>query len=204
MLAVAEGVGQAMKRFLGGLLLVLAIVAAAAFLLSREPAAERNGAGFDVSAFFSGQSVSAGTIRTALVLEEAFTATFEGRETEAGFRLEERFAFQDGERLQVWTLRPGPVGDLAGTVETERADGTLAAPVPVVGRRDADGVTLDYRGIAPGGGAIVFHFRHTMRAQGDGTVSNHVVVSKFGLPVAVSSVTFAKAPGALSSPARRR
>lgn len=195
-MAIAEELGRQVKRL--ALLLGLAILGFAALLVwnAREPAAGDRG-GFDLFAFFEGTSVSRGTITTLLVDREAFTARFFGERQGEAFRLEERFDFEDGERLQVWHLRAVP-GGYEGTVETERADGSMAPPVPVIGVSDAVGVRLAYDGVAPGGG-MPLGFRHLMRMQGDGTVANHVVVSRFGLPLATSSVVFAKATAALPS-----
>jgi hypothetical protein len=181
-------------------LLAVALVAAFVAVLfwqAREPS--RDGGAFDLGAFFAGQSVSEGSIRTLGVFEEAFTARFQGTVEDGRLRLEERFAFADGERLQVWELAVAPSGAVSGTVETELSDGALAPAVPVSGRSDASGVVLDYEGHAPGGGARIFRFRHHLRGEADGTVRNHVVVSKFGLPLATSRVVFAKDPATLST-----
>ncbi|MFD2238627.1 DUF3833 family protein [Aureimonas populi] len=161
------------------------------------------GGGFDLFAFFEGSSASRGTITTALVRREAFTATFEGRRQGDGFRLEERFAFEDGGRLQVWTLAQAGQA-VSGTVETELETGEMSEPATVSGMSGEDGVVLSYEGYAPGGGGLLLHFRHHMRAMGDGTVLNRVVVSKFGLPLATSSVIFARQAAALPSLSRGR
>lgn len=190
-----------MKRL--AILLALAVTAAVALLLwsAREPQVSGPG-GFDLLAFFEGTSASEGTITTLGLRERAFTARFAGERQGETLRLEERFAFPEGERLQVWNLRAVP-GGFAGTVETERADGALAPPASVSGTSDSDGVRLRYDGIAPGGG-MRLAFAHHMRMRDDGTVANHVVVSRFALPLATSSVVFAKDAAALpSAPAER-
>lgn len=191
-----------MKRAAALLAVLVAVFIAALFWQARLPAALVEPA-VDILAFFEGTSVSAGTIRTALVRGEPFTATFAGTRAGDTLRLEERFRFSDGDRLQVWHLAAAPNGAVSGTVETERADGTLAAPVPVVGRTGPEGTTLRYRGNAPGGG-IELQFQHTMRAAENGTVSNHVVISLFGLPIATSTVRFAKDAAVLSTIATGR
>lgn len=188
-----------MKRVLFALALLGCLFVVALQFQAREPVVEGPG-GFDLVAFFSGESSSEGSIRTLLVRSQSFTARFHGAREGEAFRLEERFSFPEGERLQVWTLTQVP-GGYRGTVETQGADGRLAPPAPVVGIVDATGVALDYRGIAPGGDREL-HFRHHMRMRDDGRVANHVVVSAYGLPLATSSVTFTGA--ALPSPSAGR
>lgn len=190
-----------MSRITLAIALVVAGTMALLVAQARDPALAGPG-GFDLFSFFEGEAASEGTITTLLVRREAFTATFAGTRHEGTFRLEERFAFEDGPRLQVWTLRAVD-GGYEGTVETEKADGTLAPAAPVRGSADETGVVLRYRGIAPGGGRA-FDFRHRMRLQGDGTLANHVVVSKFAIPLATSRVTFTRGARALpsSSPGR--
>jgi len=158
----------------------------------------RAAAPFDLAGFFAGSSRSVGEVRTLLVFRETFTAAFTGRREGERLRLDERFAFEDGARLQRWDLTQRGA-EISGTVETELGDGTLAAPVPVAGTRTPGGAVLTYRGHAPGGGATLFGFRHEMTANADGTVSNHVSVTKFGLAVATSDVTFAKSAAALAA-----
>lgn len=146
--------------------------------------------------FFQGASVSHGEIRTAFVFREAFEADFEGKGEAGRLVLDERFHFEDGDRLQRWNLRPVGDGRYLGTVETEDGEGRLARPVPVTGFRTARGFVMDYDGFAPGGGATTLRFRHVMELQPDGSVANRVGVSKFGLPLASASVVFSKpAPG---------
>ena len=106
-------------------------------------------------------------------------------------RLDERFRFPEGERLQRWHLRFAGAR-VEGTVETEGRDGTLRAAVPAEGERSATGVELRYVGYAPGGRALPLSFRHRMVANADGTLQNHVTVRLLGLPLARSEVTFAK------------
>lgn len=154
--------------------------------------------GLSLPDFFEGKSVSKGTVTTALVFTEAFTAEFEGRQTGDRFQLDERFAFADGKRLQRWDLlRTGP-GLYGGTVATELKTGHLGPPMPVIGVQTKNGAVLDYDGHAPGGGGMLLHFRHEMTGRPDGTVANHVIVSKFGIPLATSDVTFAKSRAALA------
>ncbi|KQT65995.1 MULTISPECIES: DUF3833 family protein [unclassified Aureimonas] len=175
----------------------LAALAALAMLAgcARLPAPDAAGA-FRPELFFRGASVSRGDIRTAFVFAEPFTADFEGRETEGAFVLDEHFHFADGDRLQRWRLRPVEHGRYEGTVETEDGEGRLARPLPVEGYRTARGFVMTYDGFAPGGGATRLRFRHVMERQGDGSVSNLVAISKFGLPLASADVVFSKpAPG---------
>ncbi|WP_206453289.1 DUF3833 family protein [Aurantimonas marina] len=154
--------------------------------------------GLSLPDFFEGKSVSKGTVTTALVFTEAFTAEFDGEQTGDRFRLDERFAFADGKRLQRWDLvRIGP-GLYGGTVTTELKTGKLGRPMPVVGVQTKNGAVLDYDGYAPGGGSTLLHFRHEMTGRADGTIANHVIVSKFGIPLANSNVTFAKSRAGLA------
>ncbi len=150
----------------------------------------------DLAAFFSGTAVSAGEVRTLGLRRERFTARFEGRAEKGTLRLDERFRFADGERLQRWVLRfDGAV--IRGTVQTEAKNGSLAEPVAVGGEREVGRLVLRYRGIAPGGGALRLGFRHEIRPNGDGTLRNDVTVRFLGLPLARSEVTFARSEAAL-------
>nr|WP_246368001.1 DUF3833 family protein [Aurantimonas endophytica] len=148
--------------------------------------------------FFDGRSVSEGTVRTALLLDEPFTASFEGRRAADRLRLDERFVFEDGARLQRWDLSRSRAGVYTGTVATEDGDGTLSAPVPVAGWATVDGAVLAYDGYAPGGADTLLHFRHVMSRNGDGTLANRVTISKFGISIATSKVTFARSEAALA------
>ena len=179
------------SRATGGLAARSLAVLVALGALALPLPAHAAGSLFDLAGFFDGRSVSAGDVRTLLVSREAFTARFEGRKAGETLRLDERFRFPDGERLQRWTLVfDGP--SIRGTVETEGSDGRLHAPVPVEGERSSAQVVLRYSGFAPGGGALKLSFRHEIRPNGDGTLANDVTVRLLGLPLAHSDVTFAK------------
>lgn len=192
-MGIPEGLGRArLVLTLARSLPTLALIAAMGFV---GPARADNL--FDLASFFAGQSVSAGEVRTLLVSREAFTARFTGQTSGQTLRLDERFRFPDGERLQRWVLRfDGPL--IRGTVETEGSDGALHAPVPVEGERDDAHIVLRYTGFAPGGGSLKLRFRHEIRPNGDGTLSNDVTVRLLGLPLAHSDVTFAKTQGDLA------
>jgi hypothetical protein len=175
---------------------LLAASAAAGTLLAA--CAERlpAGATFDPASFFDGRATSRGTVATALVFRQPFTADFQGRRDGGALVLDERFHFPAKRRLQRWRLRPSGGGGIAGSVETEGRSGALHPPVPVEGTRTADGgIELRYDGFAPGGDARL-HFRHRMVLQADGTVLNRVCVSKFGIPVAGARVVFERVPAA--------
>ncbi|GGD97072.1 hypothetical protein GCM10011390_14790 [Aureimonas endophytica] len=150
-------------------------------------------ADFDPLSFFAGRATSEGTVTTALVFTEPFTATFEGRVSKGKLVLDERFRFPEGERLQRWHLRAAGFERYVGTVETAGASGALHAPVPVTGRIEAGRLRLDYRGYAPGGDTLLT-FRHRIALRPDGTAENRVRVSTFGLPLATSRVVFRKVP----------
>lgn len=194
MLAIAEKLGRTMKR---SLVLAAAAVAGIVAACAARPPATGNRLPFAPESFFEGDSVSAGTVTTFLVSSERFTASFEGRRDGDRLRLDERFAFPDGKRLQRWDLRRVGDGRYEGTVSTEAKDGAMSPPVPVNGRLVPGGAELTYRGYAPGGSDRLLGFRHLMTANADGTVDNAVTVSAFGLPVATSRVTFAKTEEAL-------
>ncbi|WP_161992626.1 DUF3833 family protein [Aureimonas leprariae] len=173
-------------------LLAAALGAVLAACASHPPKAA--GAPFDAAAFFDGRAASRGTVTTALVFAEDFTAEFEGRREGGALLLDERFRFPEGRRLQRWRLVPDGNGGYQGTVETEGGNGALHAPVPVTGRPTAEGgLELAYRGYAPGGD-LALGFRHRMVPQPDGTVLNRVRVSKFGIPVAGARVVFQRVP----------
>ncbi len=185
-----------MSVIAGGAVILLAGMAWTVAPSSRLPQPDPDG--LSLPDFFEGKSVSKGTVTTAFISTEAFTAEFEGKQTGDRFQLDERFAFSDGKRLQRWDLvRTGP-GIYGGTVATELKTGDLAPPMPVVGVQTKNGAVLDYDGYAPGGGGTLLHFRHEMTGRPDGTVANHVTVSKFGIPLATSDVTFAKSRDALA------
>ncbi|MAU98794.1 MAG: hypothetical protein CMP81_23420 [Fulvimarina sp.] len=151
------------------------------------PAAD---AALALDAFFDGRATSQGTITTLLVFRERFTARFSGRVTGNRLKLDERFRFEDGKRLQRWDLTRSRDGRYRGTVTTELGDGTMAPPAPVTGWTFAGGVVLAYDGYAPGGGRTLLGFRHVMRRIAPGTVRNRVTISKFGVALASSDVIF--------------
>jgi hypothetical protein len=179
-----------LARRLGATLLAFVLGAAS-------PAVNAADLAFSPEQFFAGESYSSGVIRTLVVSRERFTARFAGEAAEGRLRLDERFAFADGKRLQRWDLQHVGGGAYQGTVQTETGDGVLREPRPVAGRLTAGGAVLEYEGYAPGGGETRFNFRHRMTAQPDGTVLNRVSISKLGLPVATARVTFAKSPSQL-------
>ena len=152
---------------------------------------------FSPERFFAGESFSSGETRAFFFSRQRFTARFSGSAESGRLRLDERFSFADGERLQRWDLRRVADGSYEGTVRTETGDGILREPRPVAGRLTAAGAVLDYDGYAPGGGATIFRFRHRMTPQPDGTVANRVTISKLGIRVATANVTFAKSPDQL-------
>ncbi len=172
----------------------LALAALVGLCVAPASAAE----GFSLRSFFVGKSVSAGEIRTLALFGERFTAGFSGSVSGDELDLDERFRFADGERLQRWHLTERD-GRLAGTVLTEDGEGRLQGPFPVSGTAGPGGATLRYRGIAPGGGRFQLEFRHEMTPRGDGTVENRVRASRFGLPLARATVTFAKSAEALET-----
>ena len=153
---------------------------------------------FDLIGFFNGTSYSKGTVTTAFVSTEGFTAKFSGAKSGRRLRLDENFTFKDGRRLQRWDLTETAPGRITGTVTTELKTGKRAPTVPVSGSMTVGGAVLDYDGYAPGGGDTILHFHHAMTARTDGTVANHVTVSKYYLPLATSDVTFAKSLAALA------
>ncbi|NDW03003.1 DUF3833 family protein [Jiella pacifica] len=157
-------------------------------------AAQAEGA-LSLPEFFDGSATSSGTITTALIFDEAFTATFAGTASGNGLQLDERFEFDDGSRLQRWDLARLADGTYRGTVRTELSDGTLAPAVPVAGWTFADGVVLAYDGYAPGGGHTLLGFRHVMRPLETGNVRNRVTISKFGVAIASADVTFRRGGG---------
>ncbi len=174
----------------------LALALGLAACLTQAPAARAQEGLFDLPGFFAGRSVSAGEVQTLFFAPEPFTATFDGRMEAGAFRLDERFRFPEGERLQRWRLRFAGAR-IEGTVETEGRDGKLRPAVPVEGERTPGGVELRYAGYAPGGQALRLRFRHVMAANRDGTLANFVTVRLLGLPLARSRVTFAKSQGDL-------
>ena len=154
---------------------------------------------FNLMSFFAGDSYSKGTVTTAFFFDESFTATFKGAAGDGHLTLDERFTFEDGKRLQRWNLAANPSGAYSGTVTTELKSGRPAPAAPVEGYATANGAVLDYQGYAPGGGETLLHFRHVLTMQDDGTVANHVTVSKYHVPLATSDVTFAKSLAALTN-----
>lgn len=196
-----RGEGQKRGRrgwIFAAVVLVAAVVAVvvlaqpwqAADAWSSEVTAQRAEGTLSLPDFFDGSATSSGTITTALIFDEAFTATFSGTVDGNRLRLDERFRFADGGRLQRWDLERSADGTYRGTVETELSDGTMAPAVPVEGRTFAEGVVLAYDGYAPGGGHKLLGFRHVMRRLSAETVRNRVTIAKFGLAIASADVIF--------------
>ncbi|MCB8836652.1 DUF3833 family protein [Aurantimonas sp. VKM B-3413] len=188
-----ESVFALLRRCRTGLLSALVILAGLAVpysagARSAAPAATD----FSLLSFFDGRTYSRGETTTALVSTEAFTARFHGERQGDKFVLDERFRFKDATRLQHWELRRTPGGVYSGTVSTELETGRMSPRVRVKGQSMDGGVVLRYDGYAPGGGETLLGFRHVLTPQPDGTVTNHVTVSKFAIPVASSTVVFSK------------
>ncbi|WP_131829916.1 DUF3833 family protein [Consotaella salsifontis] len=153
-------------------------------------AADSQNAPFRPETFFLGITRSTGEIHTLGFIRRPFTARLKGHMAGHWLILDERFAFPDGNRRQLWRLKR--VGDAyEGTVRTETENGVLAPAVPVKGKVTETGVVLTYEGRSPGGSTRL-HFRHEIETTGPGKASNHVVISRFGLPIASANVTFSK------------
>lgn len=194
--------GEGPKRGRRGWIVAAAVLAAilAVVVLARpwqetdtwssEVTAPRADGSLSLPDFFDGSATSSGTITTALIFDEAFTATFAGTGEDNRLQLDERFRFEDGERLQRWDLTRSADGTYRGTVTTELSDGTMAPSVPVEGQTFAEGVVLAYDGYAPGGGEMLLGFRHVMRPLDTGNVRNRVTISKFGVAIASADVIF--------------
>ena len=179
-----------MRRILGVLMLLAAAqTAGAADIASTGPGVP----GFSLEDFFTGETFGRGYVDPLIGDRDDFDSFFEGHREGATFVLDERFVFANGERTgQVWRLIRVAPDRYVGTV----SDGAGAVEV----RLTEDGAVVEYDGRRPGGDSPVLHFRHVMARNPDGTVTNEVAVTKFGLPLARSRVLFAKDRALLRTP----
>ena len=185
--------GCIMLAFAVGMILTPSVPPAAAAAGGALTAGSRGkapDAALSLLAFFDGRATSKGTTTTLLVSTSQFTAKFSGKVRGNRLRLDERFQFDDGKRLQRWDLARESDGFYRGTVTTELGNGTMAPPVRVEGESFAGGVVLSYDGYAPGGGDTILGFRHVMTWCAPNVVENRVTISKFAIPIATSDVMF--------------
>lgn len=151
------------------------------FVLGLSPA----GAGdFSLEGYFIGKTSAVGSFSAINGVKRGFTVDLLGKWNGKTLTLVEDFAYDDGERdRKTWHFEKIGKNKYRGTRE-DVIGGTL---VTIRGdtARFSYLVNLDARGKSSR-----VRFYDTMRLQDDGTVLNKALVTKFGLPVALTRVEF--------------
>jgi hypothetical protein len=138
---------------------------------------------------FAGRFYAKGAFTNTLTgAQRPFTTTFNGYRHGGLFLLNERIAFEDGERQNVtWRMKKvGPgryVGrreDVIGTADVREEGGVLR---------------LSYDVKLSGGTQV--HFEDVIERTGEGGLLNKAVVSKFGVPVGNVEIRFGKSLAAI-------
>jgi hypothetical protein len=173
-------------------------IAAAALAISASTAValgqQKSTPAFKPEEFFNGSVTGKGTITKLFFWSEEFTNEFSGEIRGDETLIEERFTFEDSTPKQYWRFQRQADGRYSGDVTTEGEDGRLRGPLPVDAWLDAGGFHLDYVGHSPDGGDTQFRFRHDLTLQPDGTVTNDVSISWWGIPLASSRAVFSRQP----------
>jgi hypothetical protein len=151
------------------------------FVLGLSPAAAGD---FSLEGYFIGKTSAVGSFSAINGVKRGFTVDLLGKWNGKTLTLVEDFAYDDGERdRKTWRFEKIGKNKYRGTRE-DVIGGTL---VTIRGdtARFSYLVDLDARGKSNR-----VRFYDTMRLQDDGTVLNKALVTKFGLPVALTRVEF--------------
>jgi hypothetical protein len=152
-------------------------------LLGLSPAAAGD---FSLEGYFAGKTSAVGSFRAINGVKRKFTVDLLGKWNGKTLTLVEDFAYDNGERdRKTWRFEKVDRGKYRGT----REDVIGETEVTISGgtARFSYLVDLDARGKS---NRVRFH--DTMRLRNDGTVLNKALVTKFGLPVALTRVEFSR------------
>lgn len=139
---------------------------------------------FSLEGYFAGKTSAIGSFSSITGVKRKFTIDLQGKWNGKTLTLVENFVYDNGERdRKTWRFEKiakdkyrGTREDVIGETLVTISDGTA---------RFSYLVDLDPRGK---GNRVRFH--DTMRLQRDGTMLNKALVTKYGLPVALTRVEF--------------
>ncbi len=145
---------------------------------------------FTLESFFAGKSKAVGTFSAINGVKREFTVDLTGKWDGHTLTLREDFVFNDGTRdTKTWRfVKTGP-----STYSGTREDVIGETKVTLQGNA-ARFSYLVYLDSAKQANKVRFYDKMVLRS--DGTVLNTALVTKFGLPVARTVVSFEKAGGA--------
>ncbi|GAA2853015.1 uncharacterized protein DUF3833 [Aminobacter aminovorans] len=150
-------------------------------LLGLAPAAAGD---FTLEGYFAGKTSAVGSFSAINGVKRKFTVDLMGKWNGKTLTLVEDFAYDDGERdRKTWRFERVARGKYRGT----REDVIGETLVTISGNTARFSYLVD---LDASNKSNRVRFYDTMRLQDDGTVLNKALVTKFGLPVALTRVEF--------------
>ncbi len=144
---------------------------------------------FVLEDYFTGETRAEGSFRAINGLHRSFVVDLEGSWDGQTLTLIEDFVFDDGERdRKTWRFTRTGATTYVGTREDVIGETTVRITGAVA--RFSYDVYLD-----PENQANRVRFHDVMTLRGDGTVLNQALVTKFGFPVAWTSIEFTRPDG---------
>ena len=141
---------------------------------------------FSLEGYFAGKTSAVGSFSSINGTRRDFTVDLTGKWNGRTLTLVEDFVYEDGERdRKTWRFEKIATDRYRGTREDVIGD-TL---VTISGGTARFNYLID---LDPKGKGNRVRFYDTMRLQDDGTVLNKALVTKFGLPVALTRVEFTR------------
>lgn len=154
---------------------------AVTLLLGLAPAAAGD---FRLEGYFAGKTSAVGSFSAINGVKRKFTVDLMGKWNGKTLTLVEDFAYDNGERdRKTWRFERVARGKYRGT----REDVIGETLVTISGNTARFSYLVD---LDPSNKSNRVRFYDTMRLQDDGTVLNKALVTKFGLPVALTRVEF--------------
>jgi Protein of unknown function (DUF3833) len=139
---------------------------------------------FSLEDYFTGKTSAVGSFSAIDGTKRRFTVDLRGKWNGKTLTLVENFAYDNGERdRKTWRFEKLAKGKYRGT----REDVIGQTLVTIVGGTARFNYLID---LDAKGKSNRVRFYDTMRVQDDGTVLNTALVTKFGLPVALTRVEF--------------
>jgi|APEBP8051072266_1049373.scaffolds.fasta_scaffold00041_131 hypothetical protein len=159
----------------------LAMIMTLTMMLGLAPAAAGD---FSLEGYFSGKTSAIGSFSAINGAKRTFTVDLQGKWNGKTLTLVEDFVYDNGERdRKTWRFEKIAKDKYRGTREDVIGD-TL---VTISGGTARFSYLVD---LDPKGKGNRVRFHDTMRLKGDGTVLNKALVTKYGLPVALTRVEF--------------
>lgn len=164
-------------------LLHLSMAMAMTMMLGLAPATAGD---FSLEGYFAGRSSAVGSFSAITGVRRKFTVDLLGQWNGKTLTLVEDFVYEDGERdRKTWRFEKIAPDRYRGT----REDVIGETLVTISGDTARFHYLID---LHPDGKSNRVRFHDTMRLRDDGTVLNTAIVTKFGLPVALTRVEFSR------------